>query len=401
MTELPSTSQPASERRRATSTASQWRAAFSLREMGVYYALALIVVALAFITSYLGQTNYLSFPNLTNVIYQASLTSILAISMTIILITGNFDLSIASVGALAAAILITLSDSLGFLPAAAIAMMVSVSIGLFNGIVVQLVGVNAFIVTLGTLTAVRGLVLIYTGASAVYAKTDASRAWMTAFVSGDVPIGYPVFFLAIGIAIWGAWRLFRDVGRERGVRPEPVLTIIVGLILMATMVWNHFDITVEKPVIYMIFFLAITWWVLNQTYIGRRVYAVGSNPEAARLSGIDVVRYKIVAFVLSGATAGFAGILFASDLRSMNLSALQGTELTVIASAILGGTSLFGGKGSVVKSVAGALLLYSLNNGFNIANLGANYQGFVEGVVIISAAAIYTVGGSSRAPRRS
>ncbi len=89
---------------------------------------------------------------------------------------------------------------------------------------------------------------------------------------------------------------------------------------------------------------------------------------------------------------GFAGILFGSRLRSMTPTALSGMELTVIASAILGGTSLFGGAGSVIKTVAGALLLFSLTNGFNILNLGANYQGLIEGIVVVAAAAIYTVG---------
>ena len=96
--------------------------------------------------------------------------------------------------------------------------------------------------------------------------------------------------------------------------------------------------------------------------------------------------------MISAALSAFAGIIFASRLRSFNPSGLQGAELTVIAAAILGGTSLFGGAGSVIKTLAGALLLYSLTNGFNIMNLGANYQGLIEGIVVVSAAAIYTVG---------
>ena len=139
-------------------------------------------------------------------------------------------------------------------------------------------------------------------------------------------------------------------------------------------------------------FVGIVWFVLTFTTVGRRVYAVGGNPEAARLSGVNVVAYRLGAFVLCSATAGFAGILFGSRLRSMTPTALSGMELTVIASAILGGTSLFGGAGSVIKTVVGALLLFSLTNGFNILNLGANYQGLIEGIVVVAAAAIYTVG---------
>jgi D-xylose transport system permease protein len=101
-----------------------------------------------------------------------------------------------------------------------------------------------------------------------------------------------------------------------------------------------------------------------------------------------------MAFVFCSGAAGFAGILFASRLRSINPAGLQGAELTVIAAAILGGTSLFGGAGSVIKTLAGALLLFSLTNGFNILNLGANWQGLIEGIVVVVAAAIYTVGGN-------
>ena len=143
-------------------------------------------------------------------------------------------------------------------------------------------------------------------------------------------------------------------------------------------------------------FTGAVWIVLRFSTIGRRIYAVGGNPEAARLSGINVTRYKLAAFILCSAAAGFAGVLFACRLKSINPSGLQGAELTVIAAAILGGTSLFGGAGSVVKTLAGALLLYSLTNGFNILNLGANYQGLIEGIVLVTAAAIYTVGGNRR-----
>ena len=128
---------------------------------------------------------------------------------------------------------------------------------------------------------------------------------------------------------------------------------------------------------------------------------MGGNAEAARLSGVNVHAYKLGAFILSSVAAGFAGVLFGCRLGAINPTALQGSELTVIAAAILGGTSLFGGAGSVVKTVVGALLLFTLANGFNILNLGANYQGLIEGIVVIAAAAIYTVGGKRRRVRRT
>ena len=171
---------------------------------------------------------------------------------------------------------------------------------------------------------------------------------------------------------------------------------LTGACLLALALYQREALALSKPVIYTVIYAAIVWFVLTFTTIGRRIYAVGGNSEAARLSGINVGRYKMGAFILCSAAAGFAGVLFASRLRSINPAGLQGAELTVIASAILGGTSLFGGAGSVVKTIAGALLLFTLTNGFNILNLGANYQGIIEGSVIVAAAAIYTVGGSGR-----
>jgi len=143
----------------------------------------------------------------------------------------------------------------------------------------------------------------------------------------------------------------------------------------------------------------LVWLVLRFTTVGRRLDAVGGNPEAARLSGIRVSRYRVVAFILNGAAAGFVGVIFAARLGAVDTSALEGAELTAIAAAILGGTSLFGGYGSVPKSIAGALILVGLRNGFNMLNLGVNYQRLVEGIVILVAAAIYVIADRKGAPQ--
>lgn len=321
--------------------------ALGLREAGVYYALVLLILALAAVCAALGRPGYLSAVNLINILYQAAPVALMGVAMTVVLITGNFDLSVASVAALAAAVQISAVDAVGFWPALLLALASGGAVGLLNGVMVQLVGINAFIVTLGTLTAIRGLVLIVTGGRSLMVQTPAALTAMTDFESG-----------------------------RTGPFPHPIL--------------------------YMAAFTLLVWLVLNFTTVGRRTYAVGGNAEAARLCGISVTAYRIGAFVLSGLAAGFAGVLYASRFGAMNPTALQGEELTVIAAAILGGTSLFGGAGSVLKTVAGALVLYTLTNGFNILNLGANYQGLIEGTVLIGAAAIYTLGGrrGARSSRR-
>jgi D-xylose transport system permease protein len=144
------------------------------------------------------------------------------------------------------------------------------------------------------------------------------------------------------------------------------------------------------PVWIMIGLTVITSLVLRYTVVGRNLYAVGGNPEAARLSGINVDRYKMTAFVLNGFVAAGVGVLYAGKFNSVDPTLLTGTELTVIAAAVLGGTSLFGGSGYVAKSVVGTLILFTLSNGFNVLNIGSNYQNVVQGSVLVAAAALYT-----------
>ncbi len=364
-------------------TRTDWRHIFGLREAGVYYALLILLALLAAIAHSRGLPAYLSPQNLGNIAYQASLVGIMGVAMTVMLITGAFDLSVASVAALAAAVLVGLAPSIGFPLAAFAAIVTATGIGILNGAIVQFVGINAFIVTLGTLTAVRGLVLVLTGGRSLMVEQPEILQQMLAFESTRIPLFWPLLAIAAVLLAVAALR-------------RRLIPAIGGLLPIALALLAGPTFAVAAPVVYLIVFTAIIWAVLRFTVIGRRIYAVGGNPEAARLSGVNVNVYKLGAFILSSAAAGFAGVLFGCRLGAINPTALQGAELTVIAAAILGGTSLFGGAGSVLKTVAGALLLFTLTNGFNVLDLGASYQGLIEGVVVIAAAAIYTVGGKRR-----
>jgi D-xylose transport system permease protein len=373
-------------------TTKDWSRNFGLREAGVYYALILLMAIIGLITYLSGRPNYFSAANLTNILYQASLVGMMGVAMTVILITGNFDLSVASVAALAGAVLIGVSNTLGFWPAAGVALLVAIAVGVLNGAIVQLLGINAFIVTLGTLTAIRGLVLIVTDGRSLLVEDPAVKAEMVAFEGGREPIQIGLYVVGALLLAGALYLATRHANRL----PTAIGLALAGVAAVGVALLGGPELTVAKPVLYTAAFTLIVWFVLGFTTIGRRVYAVGGNAEAARLSGVNVGVYKMAAFVLCSATAGFAGVLFGSRLGAINPTALQGAELTVIAAAILGGTSLFGGAGSVVKTLVGALLLFALTNGFNILNLGANYQGVIEGTVVVAAAAIYTVGGARR-----
>jgi D-xylose transport system permease protein len=383
----------------AETLGTQWRRSLGLREMGVYYALVLLVLVLAGATAFTGGSDYLTLSNVTNVLHQSSLTAIMAVAMTVILISGNFDLSVASVAALSAAITIGIADSVGFWPAALAGLLVACAAGLLNGAIVEFLGINAFIVTLGTLTAIRGVVMVYMDGRSLAVENPAVIQAMRAFESGRMHVALPVAVIGAILLAGGICLGIHAMFNRRPVSLRCIGTSLGGLFLLLIVCKSGPQLQLSKSVIYMVVFSVVVWFVLGCTVTGRRLYAVGGNPEAARLSGINVRRYKMAAFVLCSAAAGVAGILFASRLRSLNPTALQGEELTVIASAILGGTSLFGGAGSVIKTLAGALLLFTLTNGFNVLNLGANYQGVIEGTVVVAAAAIYTVGGARRKSR--
>lgn len=359
---------------------------------GVVYALAILVTILSVAAASTGRPSYVSPTNVSNILDQTALLGIVVITSTIVLISGNFDLSVGSVAALGAAVCLATLPSLGFWGAFLLALAAGAGVGLFNGIVVQFVGINAFIVTLGTLTAVRGLVLILTDGRTVTAGEGAARDALRALDDGRFVT--PNLYLVVALALFAvagvrAWLVRRKPGGW--TTPAVLAPALAGLVVAALSPVLIFTVELTERAVYLFVFVALAGLVMRYTAVGRRLYACGGNAEAARLSGISVNRYKVVAFTLNGTAAALVGVLFASRLGSINPTGLSGFELTALAAAILGGTSLFGGLGSVVKSLVGALILVTLANGFNILNLGANFQGLIEGIVLITAAGMYTI----------
>jgi D-xylose transport system permease protein len=363
---------------------------FSLSAAGIYYALALVWLVLTVCTIVAGEQNFLDPANLANILYQASFVAIIAVPMTLVLISGNFDLSVAATAAISAASVLLLSDTIGIYPAMAVALVAGAGIGLVNGAIVQGLGINAFIVTLATMTALRGVLLIITGGRTAPANDREAVAPLKWIENGFWQAPNLLWCAAAVTLLAGAifWRRQRRTA-ALSCAAATVVLVVAGYFFDAS--WP-----LAKPVYYMAAVTAIAWCVTRYTMIGRRLQAVGANPEAARLLGIGINRYRVIPFVLNGLAASFVGLLFAARLGAVLPNAMSGMELTVITAAILGGTSLFGGSGSVLKSVTGAIVLYSLVNGFDILGLGTSYQGVIEGVVLIIAAAIYTIGSRGR-----
>jgi D-xylose transport system permease protein len=365
---------------------SAWKRALAPRAAGVVYAFIGLLAILTLTSSAQGRPSYLGSVNLSNILEQSSLIGILAIFMTVVLISGNFDLSVASTAALAGTVALELIDDHGTFIAVLAAVLCGALVGLVNAVLVQKVGVNAFIVTLGTLTAVRGVVqAILDGQSITAANTS-----LLSFSTGRWTMP-TVLALLIGVLLVtaGVALVVRSGSRrEMVVTTGPLWGAGVLVLLIAGLRPNLLDEAV--PVWILLVLALVTSLVLRFTVVGRSLYAVGGNAEAARLSGIDVDRYKMGAFVVNGTVAAIVGVLYAGRFNSVDPTVLTGGELTVIAAAVLGGTSLFGGSGVIVKSVIGTLILFTLSNGFNVLNIGSNYQNVVQGTVLVAAASLYT-----------
>ncbi|MFB8218210.1 ABC transporter permease/substrate-binding protein [Streptomyces anulatus] len=299
-----------------------------LLDNGALSALVVLVVAMSLLSG-----DFLTTQNLLNVGVQAAVTAILAFGVTFVIVSAGIDLSVGSVAALSATVLAWSATSAGVpvVLAVVLAVLTGIACGFVNGALVSYGKLPPFIATLAMLSIARGLSLV---------------------ISQGSPIAFPESVSRLGDTL-GGWL------------PVPVLVMIaMGL---------------------------ITALILGRTFIGRSMYAIGGNEEAARLSGLRVKRQKIVIYALSGLFAAVAGIVLASRLVSAQPQAAQGYELDAIAAVVIGGASLAGGVGKASGTLIGALILAVLRNGLNLLSVSAFWQQVVIGVVIALAVLLDTL----------
>ncbi|WP_411751122.1 ABC transporter permease [Serratia sp. (in: enterobacteria)] len=271
--------------------------------------------------------SFLTVNNLTNVARQVSINAIIAVGMTCAILTGGIDLSVGPVMALSSSIAAGLM--LGGIPiplAMVAALAIGALFGLANGACIAYLRMPPIIVTLASMGIARGLALLYTG-------------------------GYPISGLPDMFSFFGR-------GSVLGIQ-VPVL-IMVGVYILAYLMLNHLP-------------------------FGRYVYAIGGNEEAARLSGIRVPRYKVLVYVVSGTTAALAGLVLTSRLMSGQPNAGEGFELDAIAAVVLGGAAISGGRGAIIGTLVGAMMLGVLNNGLNLMSVSPYIQNVVKGGIILAA----------------
>lgn len=298
----------------------------------------LIFLALLVIILSLLRPNFLSAFNIFNVLRQISFIGILAVGMTFVILTAGIDLSVGSLLAFASIVCasvakgsrslleggVTDPGGARVLLAALAAILVGLIIGLLQGSLVARAGIPAFIVTLGGLGAWRGATLLWSDGQPISSFSNDFKFWGQGLI-GPLPVPV-IFFLAM---------------------------VIIGQV------------------------------VLKYTRYGRWIYALGGNPEASRLSGLNVKLLTTSVYVISGFCAGLAGFLLTSRLNSAEQVAGQGYELQAIAAVVIGGTSLFGGQGGMVGTLIGAMLIGVLNNGLVILNVSPYYQQIVIGAIIV------------------
>lgn len=308
------------------------RGAATVRQLllnnGALTALIGLTVALSLLSG-----DFLTTTNLLNVGVQAAVVAILALGVTFVIVSAGIDLSVGSVAALSATVLAWTATSAG-LPiwlALLIAVATGIASGLISGMLIAYGKLPPFIATLAMLSIARGLTLV---------------------ISQGSPIAFPDSLSHLGDTI-GGWL------------PVPVLVMIAAVVITAV--------------------------VLRRTYIGRSMYAIGGNEEAARLSGIRVQRKKIIIYALSGLFAAVAGIVLASRLSSAQPQGAIGYELDAIAAVVIGGASLAGGVGKATGTLIGALILAVLRNGLNLLSVSAFWQQVVIGVVIALAVLLDTL----------
>ncbi|WP_329461947.1 ABC transporter permease/substrate-binding protein [Streptomyces sp. NBC_01431] len=299
-----------------------------LLDNGALSALVVLVVAMALLSG-----DFLTTQNLLNVGVQAAVTAILAFGVTFVIVSAGIDLSVGSVAALSATVLAWSATSEGVPVWLAVLMAVATgaACGLVNGVLVSYGKLPPFIATLAMLSVGRGLSLV---------------------ISQGSPIAFPDPVSVLGDTL-GGWL------------PAPVLVMIAAGLVTAL--------------------------VLSRTYLGRSMYAIGGNEEAARLSGLRVKRQKLAIYALSGLFAAVAGIVLAARLVSAQPQAAQGYELDAIAAVVIGGASLSGGVGKASGTLIGALILAVLRNGLNLLSVSAFWQQVVIGVVIALAVLLDTL----------
>ncbi|HZE71755.1 MAG TPA: sugar ABC transporter permease [Pyrinomonadaceae bacterium] len=363
-----------------------------LRAYTMVFALVAIWVYFHYST---GQI-FLEPRNFSNLMRQTSVTGVLAVGMLMIIITGQIDLSVGSVVGLAGGVAAIAQGWLGWglVPAVSAGILTAFAIGASQGALTAYLNIPAFIVTLGGLLAWRGVILGLSGGETIPLRLQSFKAIGQNYV--DSRIGWVIAALSVAAVIWLA--LARNRARRRhGLETRGIASLALNIalpsavILWFTYVMNTYE-GIPIPVIILIAIALAGAFLTQNTTFGRYLYAIGGNPDAARLSGINIRRHILAVFCLMGILAGVAAIIYTARVGSASPDAGQLLELDAIAACVIGGTSLMGGRGTVFGAILGALIMASLDNGMSLMSVKPYMQNIIKGAILVAAVGLDMAG---------
>lgn len=365
-------------------TNGRWRlSGDALRAYTMVFALVAIWIFFAVRTE---NALFLAPGNLANLLKQMSVTGVLAVGMLFVIIARQIDLSIGSIVGLAGGIA-AMSQGWGLFASLASAIVIGVVIELLQGALVAYANIPAFIVTLGGLLSWRGVILYLSKGETIPVRIPVFRLLGVALITPAS--GLVLGGIAIAAVIWLTVR--RNRARARHGLPVPgiaatIARIVIPSVLIAVFVYvMNLQGGVPLPVIIMIAVAIVGHFLTQSTTFGRYLYAIGSNPDAARLSGVNSQRYIVGAFALLGALVGVASLLHTGRVGSASPDAGTLMELDAIAACVIGGTSLMGGRGKVSGALLGALIMASLDNGMSLLSVENATQYIIKGMVLVAA----------------
>ncbi|MBY6270945.1 MAG: sugar ABC transporter permease [Caldibacillus debilis] len=353
------------------------------------YVLILAFLVIILLFGVLTNGEFLSSRNISNLFTQMSVIALLAIGMTLILIVAHIDLSVGSVVGLTGGIAAILQVWYGWSTWAVVlaAILIGALIGLWQGWWVAYRGVPAFIVTLAGMLIFRGILIGLTRGQTIAPLENSFKAignsylpYALGYILGLVSIVLWFFFtyrnrkkrIKLGLMVPSAWSSYGKTA------------VYAFLILLIIYMLNRY-FGVPIPILIVVVFGGIIAFVSHKTSFGRYLYAIGGNAEAAALSGINIRRNTLFVFIIMGVLAATAGILLTGRLNAATTSAGTSFEMDAIAACVIGGTSLMGGKGNVIRSILGALIMASIDNGMSMMNMEAFWQYIVKGTILLLA----------------
>ena len=356
------------------------------------YTLLLVLGVVWIVFQFLTENIFLTPRNLSLLALQSSIVSLAAISAVMLIVTRNFDLSVGSAVALVGTVLAILTVRMHVHPllGCLAAIGVGLLMGAWQGLWVTRLGVSSFIVTLAGLLYFRGFSMIIADGTTIAPLPSGLTEFATGFLGPAASIRLILLVTVLVLS-------FRAVELRRSARlglvsetPARFLRgAIPALVVAGAAIWVASFGGIPNLVLVLAFFATLAHLVMSRTRYGAQLYAIGGNPEAARLAGIDVRKVIFINFVIAGLAYGVTGIALTARVSgSVPGSAGLFLELDAIAAAIIGGTALAGGRGTIFGALLGALLMGSLNNGLSLMNVETFYQDTVRGVVLLLAVAI-------------